>query len=476
MDHPERIAVGLPGAFRCKGSVLKNRPHSGPLRNPSHQGVSIVTASTSEQLTQLRGSLVPQGPFNVTPYFAESARGALIRDVSGKEFIDFAGGIGVMNVGHSHPKVVAAIQDQAAKFTHTCFHIVMYEPYLRLAEKLCAIAPGHAPKMAMFANSGAEAVENAVKIARHHTKRQAVIAVENGFHGRTYMAMSLTSKVKPYKLGFGPFMPEVYRIPFAYCYRCPFGLEYPKCGTACADYLKDFFVDHVAAEATAAVIMEPVAGEGGFITPPPEYFPKIARICKDNGIVFICDEVQSGMGRTGTYLAIEHWGVAPDLIIMAKSLAAGMPLSAVVGDREMMNAPQVGGLGGTYGGNPVCCRAALAVFEAFEEENLLEKSKALGEKLRSRFEAWLEKYEIIGEVRGLGPMLALELVKDRHTKTPAADEAKALVKYCHEKGLVLLSCGNFGNVIRTLMPLVITNDQLEKGLAIMEEGIAGLVK
>ena len=434
----------------------------------------MTSSKSSELLAELRAKFVPQGPFNVTPYFAGVARGAVVYDVDGRELIDFAGGIGVMNVGHSHPKVVAAIKDQAERFTHTCFHIVMYEPYVKLAEKLCGLTPGAFPKMAVFANSGAEAVENAVKVARHYTKRQAVICFDNAFHGRTYLAMTLTSKVKPYKLGFGPFMSDVYRMPCAYCYRCPFGLTYPACEVACADYLKDFFVSHVAGESTAALIVEPVMGEGGFITPPPEYFPKMVKICREQGIVFVADEIQSGIGRTGKMFAMEHWGIEPDLVLTAKSLAAGMPLSAVIGRAEMMNAPQVGGLGGTYGGNPVCCRAALAVLEIFEEERLLDRAHALGEKLRQRFEAMQKRLEIIGDVRGLGPMLALELVKDRETKEPAADVAKALVKFCYEKGLVVLSCGNFSNVIRTLMPLVITDEQLERGLAILEEGLTVL--
>jgi 4-aminobutyrate aminotransferase/(S)-3-amino-2-methylpropionate transaminase len=432
----------------------------------------MTNSKSSELLADLRASFVPQGPFNVTPYFADTAKGALVYDVEGRELIDFAGGIGVMNVGHSHPKVVAAIKDQAERFTHTCFHIVMYEPYVKLAERLCGLTPGDFPKMAVFANSGAEAVENSVKVARHYTKRPAVICFDNAFHGRTYMAMTLTSKVKPYKLGFGPFMSDVYRMPCAYCYRCPFGLAYPACDVACADYLKDFFISHVAGENTAALIVEPVMGEGGFITPPPEYFPKLAKICREQGIVFVADEIQSGIGRTGRMFAMEHWGIEPDLVLSAKSLAAGMPLSAVIGRAEMMNAPQVGGLGGTYGGNPVCCRAALAVLEIFEEERLIERARILGEKLRERFEAMQKRLEIIGDVRGLGPMLALELVKDRENKEPAPDAAKALVKFCYEKGLVVLSCGNFSNVIRTLMPLVITDEQLDRGLTILEEGLS----
>ena len=431
----------------------------------------MSSSTSSTLLAELRAKFVPQGPFNVTPYFVEKAKGAMVYDVDGRELIDFAGGIGVMNVGHSHPKVVAAIKDQADKFTHTCFHIVMYEPYLKLAERLCDLTPGSFPKMALFANSGAEAVENSIKVARHYTKRPAIICFENGFHGRTYMAMTLTSKVKPYKFGFGPFMSDVYRMPCAYCYRCSFGLTYPACGVYCADSLKDFFISHVAGESTAALIVEPIMGEGGFITPPPEYFSKLIKICQTYGIVFIADEIQTGMGRTGKMFAMEHWGIEPDLLLTAKSMAAGMPLSAVVGRTEMMNEPQVGGLGGTYGGNPICCRAALAVLDIFEEEKLLEKAQALGRKLRQRFESFQTRFEIIGDVRGIGSMLALELVKDRVTKEPAADEAKALVKFCYERGLVILSCGNFSNVIRTLMPLVITDDQLERGLAIMEEGL-----
>ena len=436
----------------------------------------MKASPTSEDLGALRKKFVPQGPFNVTPYFVDRAKGALVYDVDGRELVDFAGGIGVMNVGHSHPKVVAAIKEQAEKYTHTCFHIVMYEPYMRLAERLCALTPGSFEKMAMFANSGAEAVENAVKVARHYTKRPAVIAFENGFHGRTLLTMTLTSKIKPYKLGFGPFAPEVYRMPYAYCYRCPLGLKYPGCDVACASYLNDFFITHVAAESTAALIVEPITGEGGFITPPPEYFPKLIEICRQHGIVFIADEIQTGMGRTGKMFAIEHWGVEPDLVTTAKSLAAGLPLSAVVGRKEMMDAPQVGGLGGTYGGNPLCCQAALAVLDVFEEEKLLEKSERIGRKLRDRFEVWQGEFEMIGDVRGMGAMMGLELVRDREKKVPASDEAKTLVRLCYEKGLIVLSCGNFSNVIRTLMPLVITDEQLERGLSIMEESLAELSK
>lgn len=435
-----------------------------------------MSHSKNNSLKELRDNYIPPGHGSITSSYVASAKGAIVRDVEGRDFIDFASGIGVMNVGHSHPKVVAAIKDQAEKFTHTCFMVLPYEPVVTLAEKLCAVTPGAFPKTALFINSGAEAVENAVKIARYYSKRPAVIAFENGYHGRTLLTMSLTSKVKPYKFGFGPFAPEVYRMPFAYCYRCPFGLAYPGCDVACADHLKEFFISHVAAEKTAAVIAEPITGEGGFITPPPEYFPKLINICRDNGILFIADEIQTGMGRTGRMFAMEHWNVEPDLMTVAKSLAAGMPLSAVVGRKEMMEVVHPFGLGGTYGGNPVACRAGLAVMEIFEEENLLQAAEALGKKLKKRFDALQKEYELIGEVRGIGPMLALELVKDRETKEPATDEAKALVKFCYDKGLIVLSCGNFGNVIRTLMPLVITDELLERGLAIIEEGLTSLSK
>ncbi len=428
-------------------------------------------STKNEHLLKRRIENVPQGPFNITPAFIKKAEGALMTDVNGREFIDFAGGIGVNNVGHCNPKVTAAIKDQADKLIHTCFHVGMYEIYVDLAARLNELAPGDFPKMTMLANSGAEAVENAVKVARYAKKRPAIICFENGFHGRTYMAMSLTSKIKPYKLGFEPFVPEVYRMPFAYCYRCPFGLKYPGCDIHCADYLEDFFITHVAPEATAAVIAEPIQGEGGFITPPPEYFPKLQKICQKYDVALIIDEIQSGAGRTGTFFAIEHWGVAPDLILSAKSLAGGMPLSAVTGRTDLMNAPHVGGLGGTYGGNPVSCRAALAVIEVLLEDGLLERAKSLGRTLQQRFMDLQEKYEIIGDVRGKGPMLALELVEDRETKAPATKAANLLVTKCFEKGLILLSCGNYSNVIRTLMPFVITDEQLEKGLSILEESL-----
>lgn len=432
----------------------------------------MSSASTNAAIHHMRGDVIAKGFVSGTSSYIAKARGATLYDVEGREYLDFGGGIAVMNVGHSHPKVVAAIKHQAEQFTHTCFMVSPYEAPVKLAARLCEAVPGQFPKAVMFANSGAEAVENAVKIARYQTQKQGIIAFENGFHGRTLLTMTLTSKVKPYKFGFGPYAPEIYRMPFAYCYRCPYQLTYPACDVACADALKEFFISHVAPEATAAVIAEPVQGEGGFITPPPEYFQKLKAICEANQVLLIADEIQTGMGRTGTMFAMSHYGVTADLTTTAKSLAAGLPLSAVVGRKEVMDAVHASGIGGTYGANPLACAAALAVMEVFEEENLLERAQKLGARIRTRLEAFQNEFEMVGDVRGLGPMMAMELVKDRHKKTPAAAAAKALVKYCYEKKLILLTCGAYGNIIRLLMPLVIDDAQLDRGMQIIHDGLA----
>ena len=426
---------------------------------------------TNSELFERRKKAVPRGVFNTAPIFASKASGATVTDVEGREYIDFVGGIGVMNVGHCNPKVVAAIRDQAEKLIHSCFHIVMYEGYVALAEKLVELAPGDFEKRAALFNSGAEAVENAVKVARHATGRQGIMAFDGAFHGRTLLTMSLTSKVKPYKLGFGPYAPEIYRQPYPYCYRCPVNCEYPSCGIKCADVISRSFIGSAAAEHLAAVIIEPVTGEGGFIVPPKEYFPKLKAICEEHGIVFIADEVQTGFGRTGTMLAMEHWGVVPDITVVAKSMGGGMPISGIVGRADLLEAPQVGGLGGTYGGNPVSCAASLAAIDELES-HILAEGQVLAAKARARFDAWSERYPLIGDVRGLGAMLALELVRDRKTKEPAPDKTQAMVARCRENGLLLLACGNFGNVVRTLMPLVASEAEFEKGLEIMEEALA----
>ncbi len=438
------------------------------------KGIFMNQKSENNILSDRRSKVVAKGCISGTNCYVSKAEGAIIYDSSGKEYIDFAGGIAVMNVGHSHPKVVKAIKDQAEKFTHTCFMVSPYEPAVKLAEQLCQIVPGSFDKKALFINSGAEAVENAVKIARYYTKKPAIIAFDNGFHGRTLLTMSLTSKLNPYKLGFGPFAPEIYHIPYAYCYRCPFGLEHPDCDLACADYLQEYLDLHVAPEQTAAIIAEPVQGEGGFIVPPPGYFSKIKEICEKNNILFIADEIQTGIGRTGSLFAMDHFNVEADITTVAKSLAAGLPLSAVVGRKEIIDSVHAGGIGGTYGGNPLACSAALAVLEIFETENLINRAKRLGEKLKDRLERFKSQFEIIGDVRGLGPMIAMELVKDRETKIPAAQEAKAITKYCYEKGLIVLACGKYGNVLRLLMPLTIGDNELDLGLAIIEDVFANL--
>jgi len=412
---------------------------------------------TNQSLTERRGQSVSAGVASAQPGFVESAKGALIWDVEGNEYIDFAGGIAVMNIGHSHPKVVAAIKAQAEKFTHTCFMINPYESVVRLAEKLCAIIPGEFAKRAAFFNSGAEAVENAVKIARYYTKRPAVVVFDNAYHGRTLLTMTMTSKVKPYKFGFGPFAPEVYRMPFG--------------DEVGADKLKDIFIKSVNPENVACVVVEPVQGEGGFICPPPDYFQGLSQICKDNGILFIADEIQSGMGRTGKMFAIEHWGVVPDLITVAKSMAAGMPMAAVAGRQDIMDAVHPWGLGGTYGGNPLACEAAIAVLEVFEEEDMLGKSQALGDKMKTRFTQWQKQFDLVDEIRGLGAMLGFTLVSKG---APAAEKAQEMVKFCQDRGLILLACGSYGNVIRVLAPFVITDEQLEKGFGIMEEALSAI--
>jgi len=421
----------------------------------------MSTTQTNEALQKLRTEVISAGVSSVTPVHVASAKGAVVRDVEGREYIDFGGGIGVMNIGHCHPKVVAAIKAQAEKFHHTCFMVSPYEVAIKLADKLCRVTPGNFPKKAMFVSSGAEAVENVVKIARYYTKRPAVIVFDNAYHGRTLLTMTMTSKVKPYKFGFGPFAPEVYRMPFG--------------DVVGPEKLKDFFIKHVNPEAVACVVAEPVQGEGGFIAPPPGYFQELVKICRENGILFVADEIQSGMGRTGTMFAIEHWGVEPDLITVAKSMAAGMPIAAVVGRKEIMDSVHPWGLGGTYGGNPLASAAALAVLEVFEEEDMLGKATALGQKLNERFEAFRKKYKIVGEIRGLGAMLGLTLVKG-DKREPAADEAKKLAAFCLERGLIILVCGTYSNVVRVLVPFVITDAQLEQGLSILEQGLAALCK
>jgi len=424
-------------------------------------------------LIKLREENVAKGIYTSIPAMLAEGRGVLVKDVEGKEFLDFSGGIGVLNVGHCAEEVVAAIREQAGKYIHSCFMVQMYESYITLAKELNDLVPLSFPKKTMFVNSGAEAVENAIKIARYYTKKPGILCFENAFHGRTGLTMSLTSKVKNYKFGFWPFMPEVYRIPYAYCYRCSYGLKYPSCRLYCAEFIEDkFFALYAAAESIGSLIVEPVQGEGGFIVPPKEYLTKLQEICRRHGIVFIVDEVQTGFGRTGKMFAFENFNVEPDLLVTAKSLAAGLPLGGVTGKAEIMDSVDYGGIGGTFGGNPVCCAAGLATLKILKEKNLAARAQAIGEIVMRRFKNFVKKYPFIGDARGLGAMNAIEIVLDKGNPKPNADLTKAIVKRCYEKGLILLTAGGFGNVIRHLVPLIVTNQQLEKGLDILDEAMA----
>ena len=431
-----------------------------------------IPGQKSKELLEKKNKYVARGISASAPVFIEEAKGALMKDVDGNTFIDFAGGIGVLNAGHCPEPVVEAIKKQSEKLIHTCFMAAMYEPYVNLAERLANLAPGSTPKKVMFANSGAEAVENAVKIARSYSKRPGIIAFEMAFHGRTFMTMSLTSKVKPYKFGFGPFAPEVYKIPSAYCYRCYYRSTYPECGMHCLEQFDRFFVAEAAPETIAAIIIEPVQGEGGFIVPPKEFLPGLKSIAERHGILLIVDEVQTGFARTGKMFAIEHYQIEPDLMTVAKSIAAGMPLSGVIGKDYIMDAPDPGHLGGTYTGNPVACEAALATIDYIEKENLSARAEKIGNVIIKRLKEMQDKYQIIGDVRGLGAMIAIELVKDRKTKEPAKEETAKIIKECLNNGLFMLSAGVFGNVIRMLMPLVITDEQIEQALNILEKAVA----
>lgn len=432
----------------------------------------MMQGQKSAELHARRQQAVAVGPYHVTPLYIQSAQGAMVIDVDGNELIDFAGGIGMQNIGHCHPKVVKAIQEQAASSIHSCFHVMPYESYIELAEKLNEKTPGDFKKKTMFANSGAEAIENAVKIARKATGRSAIISFERGYHGRTLMTMSLTSKVNPYKQGFGPFAPETYKLPYPYYYRAPEGMLPEELDAQILNHFEQFFVGEVGADNIAAIIMEPVQGEGGFIVPSATFVQGVRRICDKYGILMIADEIQTGFARTGKLFAMEHYGVAADITTLSKSIAAGMPLSAITGRAELMDVPGPGQLGGTFSGSPVACAAGLAVLDVIEEERLVERAQVIGTRMLDAFRSWQEKYDIIGDVRGLGAMVALELVKNRVTKEPAKEETGNIVTECWNNGLIGLSAGIFGNVLRFLPPLVITDEQLEKGLTILEQAIA----
>ncbi len=419
-----------------------------------------------------REAAIPRGPSNATPIFAASAEGAVIEDVDGNRYIDFAGGIGCLNVGHRSPRVIAAIREQLEKHLHLCFAVTPYESYVAVAEKLNSLAPGKFAKKTMLVNSGAEAIENSIKIARAYTKRTAVVCFEDAFHGRTMLAMSLTSKTHPYKAGFEPFASDIYRIPFAYPYRGETGAT----AKDFARHLENAFKRGVAPESVAAIIAEPVLGEGGFVVPPRDYFKILQDICRKHGILFIADEVQTGFARTGKWFASEHFGIEPDLITMAKSMGGGMPIAAVTGRAEIMDAPGVGGLGGTYCGHPASCAATLAAIETIEKDGLLARSTAIGKRFETKARAWQQKWPLVGDVRGLGGMCAIELVRDPQTREPADAETKEIARHCYERGLILITAGTFNNVIRILVPLVVSDEQFDEGMSVIEAALASVTE
>ena len=421
--------------------------------------------SSNADLHARRQAAIPRGVANSLAVYAERAANAELWDVEGKRYIDFASGISVLNTGHVHPKVKAAVAQQLDKLMHACFQVTPYESYVALAERLNALMPGAGANKTIFLTTGAEAVENAIKIARFHTKRSAVIAFSSGFHGRTLAAISLTGKVQPYKAGFGPMLPEVFHVPYPMAYH---GVT-PEHSFAA---IENLFKADIDPQRVAAIIIEPVQGEGGFYIAPPEFLRGLRALCDKHGILLIADEIQTGFARTGKTFAIEHSGVEPDLMTVAKSIAGGVPLSAVIGKAEVMDAPVVGGLGGTFAGSPLACAAGLAVLEVLERENLNARAVELGGKLTSKLKTLQAKFPCIGEVRSLGMMVAIELVKNRRADAPDADLTKAVVQAAGRRGLILLSCGLYSNVIRILAPLTIPEAQLEEGLRLLEESIA----
>ncbi len=433
-----------------------------------------IPGPESQRWMKRRQASVPQGAYHMTPIFIARGQGAVLEDVDGNQLLDFAGGLGCLNTGHRAPAVIEAIQKQLNDYLHACFHVTPYENYIRLAEALNARTPGSFPKKTLLVNSGAEAVENAVKIARSFTGRPGILCFQDAFHGRTLLALTLTSRTHPYKVDFGPFAPEVYRMPYAYCYRCSYSLTYPSCQLYCAHQIEETFRRIVSAESLAAVLVEPILGEGGFVCPPQEFFQVLTEICRPRGILLIADEVQTGFGRTGTLFACEQLGFEPDLLVAGKSIAGGLPLASVTGRAEIMDAPIIGGLGGTYGGNPLACEAALAVLATFDSEKLSEQARQIGEVFERTTRDWPDRFPLIGEIRGLGAMRALELVRDRCTREPGKEETEAVIRHCSERGLIILPAGTYGNVIRLLVPLVATDEQIEEGLGVLEAALTAV--
>jgi len=430
-----------------------------------------IPGPASKALMDRRKKAVSNAVPATTPIAVAQADGAIITDVDGNRLIDFGGGIGTVNVGHRNSRVLAAVREQLDHFLHVAMPVSTYEPYVALAERMNRITPGRHEKKTLFVNSGAEAVENAIKAARFFTGRSAVVCFEHAFHGRTNLTMGLTAKVLPYKKGFGPFAPEIYRIPYPYCYRCPEGPRGGKCCQADVARLAGVFAGVVDPDSVAAIIIELELGEGGFVAAPPEYVTALAAFAREHKILLIADEIQTGFGRTGRMFACEHYGLVPDLITTAKSLAGGLPLAAVTGRADVLDAPQVGGLGGTFGGNPLSCAAALGVLDAMEAEKISEHGVRIGNLVRERFQRWADRHQFIGDVRGLGAMMAMELVTDRQSKNPDKDRTTRLLAAALERGLILLSAGTYGNVVRVLVPLTIADEVLQEGLGVMEAAL-----
>ncbi len=426
---------------------------------------------STEQLQEIRNKYVARGVSNGNLNIAKTAKNSTIITEKGEEFIDFAGAIGVMNVGHSHPKVVAAIKEQLEHFTHPGFNVMMYENYLTVCKRLCEMTDGDHDKKAILFNTGAEAVENAVKIARKFTGRTGVVSFYRAFHGRTNLTMGMTSKVNPYKVGFGPFASEIYQAPFPYTYQRPAHMSEDEYIDLTIAQFDEFFKATASPETIACLVMEPVQGEGGFIVPPKRFVEHVYNFCQKHGILFIADEIQAGFSRTGKLFAMEHFGIVPDLMTTSKSLAAGVPLSAVVGRAEVVNAPNPGELGGTFSGSPLACAAALAVMDVIEEEKLNDKAEALGQNLENYLKEQQKTHQFIGDIRRLGAMVAAEIVKDPETRTPDKDKTSAITNYANENGLLLLSAGINSNVIRFLAPLTITDEELNKGLEILTRAL-----
>ncbi|MCX6096113.1 MAG: 4-aminobutyrate--2-oxoglutarate transaminase [Candidatus Bipolaricaulota bacterium] len=425
-----------------------------------------IPGPKSREIAARKERYVPSALDPLAPFYIAEGKGALVRDVDGNQFIDFTGGWGCLVVGHTPERVVKAIRDQAGKFTHTDFTAIPYEPFVALAERLAGLAPGPSPKQVAFFNSGAEAIENAVKISRRYTRRSGVVVFEHAFHGRTLLTMTMTHKAKPYKSGFGPFASDIYRLPLPNPYRNNMGIE---------DFERAFLA-LVDPEQVAAVVIEPLQGEGGFIVPQDGFLEYLREFTTEHGILFVADEIQCGFGRTGKFFAIEHVGVEPDLIAVAKSIAVGLPLSAVIGKKEIFDRLPGSSIGGTYVGNPIACRAGIEVLNLIEEDRLLDRAVAIGKTIRNRFLDMQKKYPLVGDVRGLGAMLGMELVKDRLTKAPAKAECAAIVQECLQNGLIVPSAGIYGNVIRLLVALVITDDQLGEGLDVLDAAIRKVSK